>query len=229
MEVKDNLEKRDPLAKKSFHNGKVIKTKPPFYVDLYYIITFYNSVSSTYKHNHEYLTSVLLAFYDFPEKRTPSFMDATLELFPHKYIDEQLGHQLWSALDQDVRPIVSLKVTIPLESLITHEDTPVKTKEVKYKRGEVLYALSGKVLAGDVGDELPAIGATVEIIRRGGNVIYTTKTNSLGEFEFKQLEKEVLAIRIDVHGYKIKEEVIDLNDRETFSKPLTLIINDKQP
>jgi len=235
LEVKDNLEQRRSQWERNYENGKVKDKKPPFYVDLYYILTFYNTKSNK-NIEHNYLGSTLLALYDFSDLSKSILVDSNLvnllkemklELFPKPYSDEQLGFQLWSALDQDARPMIPLKITIPLESEVLQSNVPVKTKEIIYLHDEVLYTLTGRVLVEDVGEKTPAGFAIVEIKKKGGTVIYTTETDVLGKFEFKQLKNEELAVIAKVEGYVAKE--IDLDDFETIIKPVTIIVNEKQP
>ncbi len=137
FEIRENLELRREGWQRS-RNGDIVKSKKnPYFVDLYYLITFYNkSRNSTIE--HQYLESSLLALFDFSNLAPNHIGDKelleqiTIELFPKPYVDEQLGFQLWNSLDQDARPYISLKITVPLESKVSQRDTIVKSKEITY-------------------------------------------------------------------------------------------------
>ena len=133
LDVHENLELRRSEWKRHYEDGALKLKKPPFYVDLFYLITFYNKDKKS-ELEHEYLQLVLLALSDFSNlSKSPFIKQMQTELFPKPYVDEQLGLQLWSALDQDARPFIPLKVTIPLESKVFKNEEIVRSKEITYK------------------------------------------------------------------------------------------------
>lgn len=235
IDLKENLELRRNEWQRRYENGQLREKKQPLYIDLYYLITFYNKEKLSVK-EHEYLELVLLALSDFsnlvilpdnsPDARTVNLdlvNQMVIELFPKPYSDE-LGFQLWTALDQDARPFIPIKVTIPLESEVSRSSVPVQTKEIFYVQDEVTYNLKGKVLVQDTKTLLPASASTIKIKNKGGDVIDKTVADSLGKFEFKELKDEELVAVVEVEGYVAKEVVLD-----DLSKPIEIIVDTKLP
>ena len=225
LETKDNLELRSSQRERSYKDGNVIDTKSPFYVDLYYILTFYayykssNAALDPALKEYEHLETALLALYDFCDSEdVPEVM--RLEMYPRPYIEEQLNLQLWSALDQDVRPFISLKVTIPLESEVSKKYTPVKedgkTIVLYHKR-----SLYGRVLVKEQGtpdstakpyESQNNAYAKVKITNQGGTTIYMKEieTDALGMFEFVEdkkldLDEKELFLKANAEDYDEKE------------------------
>jgi len=247
LEVKDNLELRN---NKYFHDSNTERKKLPFFIDLYYILTFYNTNKTNLKERknkeHEYLSKALLALYDFYDLAKSTINDTNfdsfienikLDLFPKPYIDEHLGLQLWSALEQDARPFISLKVTIALESSVPKQGT----KTVKKDGKEITmsqYPSKNNSLYGRVFSEREEIlthevSAIVEITKKGDDkIIYTTKTNELGVYEFMQFEKmkqtdtdtEVLVVKTNIEGYTQAEVEINFGNSHTIEMPINLTV-----
>lgn len=229
LEVKENLELRSNEWQRSYDIDGVKQKKSPFYVDLYYLITFYNKEKKS-EVEHQYLESVLIALFDFSNLAPEHITDIeflkqiTLELFPKPYIDDQLGFQFWNAIDQDARPYIPLKITIPLESKVLQNTTIVKTKSMIYRQlDDILYTLEGRVIFENGTFAIPVLSAIVKIKKKGGDVIGTIETDNLGKFEFKQLVNEATIILVEAEGYINKE--IDLDDISTVTtKPITIIM-----
>lgn len=233
LEIHENLDLRQSEWTKSYENGTLVSKKPPHYVDLYYLFTFYNKDKKSNK-EHAYLEAVLLALFDFSNLAKAPVVDESLlqkmqiELFPKPYIDEQLGFQLWSALDQDARPFIPLKITIPLESNVTQTSTPVETKKISYFKDEILYDLKGKVFVKEGTNSFPSVEAALKLIDARGEEIYQTVTDNLGNFEFKNLRNEELIAIVKAEGYVQKEIVLD--DLLTITtKPIEIIVEIKEP
>lgn len=220
MEVKENLELRQNEWQGTYNGDQVNAQKPPHYVDLYYLITFYNK-SKKSEIEHTYLENVLLALFDFANLAPDILNDQTLlkeiklELFPKPYIDDQLGFQFWNALDQDARPYIPLKVTVPLTSTVLSSNTIVKEKNISYEvLDEKLYSLSGHILfTAEVNGKttsIPVSFAEIKIKKKGGNTIQILQTDAVGNFRVKQLKNEEVTILVEAEGYQDQE--IDLDD-----------------
>lgn len=225
LEVRENLELRKNEWQKEYQSDKVKQKKHPLFVDLYYLITFYNKDKKS-EIEHQYLESVLIALSDFSNLVQTHITDSgflkqvRLELFPKPYIDDQLGFQLWSALDQEARPYIPLKITVPLESEVSRVDSIVASKTIDYKQlDSVTYHLKGRVIYKseivDVNSNkkeviVPVISAVINLKNKGGDTISTKTTDSLGKFEFEQVVNEKLIVEIIAEGYKQKE--IDLDE-----------------
>lgn len=234
LEIRENTElRRNDESQKNYSADKVEKKKQPLYVDLYYLVTFYNKEGSSAQ-EHKYLESVLLSLYDFPNRVHDHIADTTLlkqitlELFPKPFIDEQLGYQLWSALDQDARPYIPIKVTVPLVSaVVLQSDAIVQNKKMHYEvLNGVLYRLQGRVVHQNGNVNNPVAGAVLKIKDKGGEIISQTATNSMGSFEFKQLKhEEEMTASVEAEGYVSKE--IDLENIPQMSKGSVTIVLEK--
>lgn len=241
LEVKDNLELRSTLPIRDYLH--TTEKKPPYYIDLYYIITFYHNkkVDTGPVANmtaYDYMDTTLLALYDFYD--SDSYANLTnpkemkLEMFPRPYSEEQLNLQLWSALDQDVRPFISLKVTIPLESDVKKDYTPVKEdgKTIALYHKSNLY---GRVFVKEQGTLKPYKGqnntyAKVQITNQGGTTIYMKEieTDAQGMFAFAQdkalhLDETELYLKANATGYN--ETEIKLAKELTMPIEIILIKN----
>lgn len=147
LEIKENLPLRKNTWERERSSNESIKTKPPLHIDLYYLITFYNKNKSS-EFENSYLESTLIHLYDFQNLvHQQAGLDRNilneikLELFPKPFIDDNVSYQLWSALDQDARPYIPLKVSIPLESRVIKSE-----KIVLENRKEI--NISEKILEG---------------------------------------------------------------------------------
>lgn len=227
LELKENVELRRNDPQRNLNGTKVEDQKPPLYVDLYYLITFYNNENQSVI-EHRYLEATLLALYDFPNLAANFISNdntivkqISLELFPKPFIDEQSGYQLWSAIDQDARPYISLKVTLPLESKVVTSDEIVQVKSIGYEAlNEVhnrLY-LHGRVVYKNGSTTNAIEGATIKIKEEGGGIIDQTMTDGLGRFEFEALKnEEKMTVVVDAAGYSSKEielkNILQLSNR----------------
>ena len=220
MEVKENLELRRNEWQRSYEGDEVTSKKPPHYVDLYYLITFYNKHKKS-EIEHAYLENTLLALFDFANLAPAYIADKallkamTLELFPKPYIDDQLGFQFWNALDQDARPYIPMKITVPLSSTVADSGKIVKEKHIAYETlDEVLCTLSGKVLFSTESNgqvtSIPVSFAEIEIMKKGGKTIQTLYTDAVGNFRVTQLKNEAVTILVKAEGYL--DRAIDLDD-----------------
>jgi len=140
LDVRENVQLRQNQWQRSYTEGGDIEEEaPPIMLDLYYVITVYSKKNnSDEEHEHKLFENVLYNMYRFSSFYEEHLSDdskeiakqISLELFPQKYIEEHLGLQLWSALDQNVRPLISLKITAPLNVEHKVNMTKVQTKEI---------------------------------------------------------------------------------------------------
>ncbi len=211
LELRENLELRKNAWRRSYEaGGKVSETKPPVYVDLYYLVTVFNKDGDSVV-EHGYLQQLLVSLHNFPD-RAPlyigdaEFLEKTaIELFPKPYIDDHLGFQLWSALDQDVRPYIPIKVTLPLEVSVGRESALVTEKElITEQLGAPLYMLRGEVSALSAGGRIPVAGATVNLRKEDDALIATTTTDGLGKFRFTGVPPTAAKAETTAAGYQTK-------------------------
>ncbi len=215
LEVQENLELRENEWERTYLNGQVLEQKKPMYVNLYYLVTFYNIKKNT-RDEHKYLEQVLLALSDFSNlahnwiNSEELLKEFSIELFPKPYSDEHLGLQLWTALDQDARPFIPLKITIPLSSQVTRSTAAVKIKELTYEKDEVSpnnESLLEGFLFSEV-DKAPILDALI-VLKKGTVTIKSTRSNDRGKFEFSNLINEELTLSISAESYKQKDVLLN--------------------
>ncbi len=119
---------------RSVSKEKIIHKKSNAYIDLFYIITvygqkdslsnddpFYRSIS---EQEHQLLGELLkvLLNHDFIPKKylyndayQPSLPKIFIELIQAKLLGSESGSQIWSALDQYLKPALYLKVRVPID------------------------------------------------------------------------------------------------------------------
>lgn len=236
LEVKENLELRNNEWQRNDDIDRVNQKKSPSYVDLYYLITFYNKEKKS-EVEHQYLESVLIALFDFSNLAPEHITDIeflkqmTLELFPKPYIDDQLGFQFWNAIDQDARPYIPLKITIPLESKVSRSSVRVEEKHINYNHlNDTLFTVSGDVLFKKENEnnslkftKVPIESVTIELHDKGGNIIQDTKTDRLGKFAFKDLFDRELILVAQAEGY-VQLTINLRNLSKNIYEPMTIIM-----
>ncbi len=208
LELRENLERRRSEWQKEFTQGKVERTKPPFYADLYFLVTVFNKDGDADK-EHELLQRCLIGLHNFPDRAAEHIADGellksmSLELFPRPYIDDHLGFQLWSAIDQDARPYIPLKVTLPIASAVTRTEGRVLSKALGLTQlGASLTSLEGRVTTAS--DDAPVEGATVHLIQGGDTIITTVTTDALGIYRFKQVPADATDVEASAEGLQTK-------------------------
>jgi len=232
LDVKENLQQRqNEWDKKYTSDGKVENSAPPVMLDLYYVITCYADDNDIEK-EHELFIDVLRGLYRFSsffqEHLSSDFIEVAskmaLELFPQKYIDEHLGHQFWSAIDQNARPLISIKVTIPLDISYALSSTIVKVKEINYSLESKLYDIKGRVTTKlNATTEVPVL-ATLKLKKEGDDeIIQLTKCDALGLYTLSHLNKEKYTVDIIADGYKTQS--ISMKDiKELSARPLNIVL-----
>jgi len=230
-DVKENLSLRENGWESSFTNtGQLNKISPAIMMDIYFIISVFSKTKDV-ETEHKLFSKILYSLYHpnfatYLNQQAPiSLMrEISCELFPQKYIDEHLGLQLWNAIDQNVRPIISLKVTAELDTSTSNSMTPVKTKEIKYTQPYTkVYNITGKVISINNQDDFP-VQATIELKNQGGEIIQTVQANIHGVFTLNEVDTDSQTVDIIAPGYQKTTIVIeDIQMQST--KQLTIILN----
>ncbi len=126
------------------NNGTITQQRPPAKIDLFYIITAYSTSTQGNANilEHHLLSKILAVVHNhffIPQSYlTVNFSDILpvpeipLEVVHPKFLDEQGGFQLWSAIDQFLKPAIYIKVTVPIELQKEITTTAVLTKMMKY-------------------------------------------------------------------------------------------------
>ena len=216
LDVKENIDLRESQWENTYNSDGVLhKVSPTIMLDLYFLITTFSKEKDI---EIEYLLfeKTLSALYQpsfatYLNQNVPSNLkrEITLELFPQKYIAEHLGLQLWSAIDQNVRPLISLRVTTPLPVEASISMTPVKTKEINYALpDEKVYTIGGKVM-GKADNNIFPIQARIELKNQGGETIQTVKSNALGMFSLNQVDTQRHTVHLVASGFQDKEVILE--------------------
>jgi len=151
FEIKENLELRENEWQTTHSvNGSIQKKKPDVRIDLFYIMTFYgqvpespNAVIGAVEEEQRYLSEVLSIVYNHDYIPQEFFIDndgnpilnvpdIPISVTRPKFLEGEGGVQLWSAIDQYVKPAIYLKVTIPINLKQQIEEAMVFSKIFKY-------------------------------------------------------------------------------------------------
>lgn len=226
FDVKENTQLRQNEWDRSDGNsGVVTKQKPPVRMDLYYMITFYcKNFTENYKNElmeHHLLSYVLAIVYDYAFIPENPYLQNNLsgispvpkipiEAVHPKFLEEQGGFQIWSALEQSPRPAVYIKVTVPIELKSEFTATAVLAKILKYETPlpETFFQLGG-IVTDNASEVSPISGADVNLLDSGGNVVDTKSTDKKGKFLFKSVVDDNYTIKADAEGFQKKTIVID--------------------
>ena len=146
FDIRENTElRKNEWETVTRSDSTVTQQKPPARVDLFYMITAYSDKEKNAKifEEHQLLSRMLAVVHNFafiPED--PYLIDnlpgispipkIPIEAVHPKFLDEQGGFQLWSAIDQFLKPAVYIKVTVPIELHRTVEHQMVLAKVTKY-------------------------------------------------------------------------------------------------
>lgn len=215
LDVKENVQMRKNEWQRNYTpEGQVEHSKPPITLDLYYLISVYTKNSNIEK-EHDFFSRILVCLCNF-SSLSKTYLDSeaelaelskkiSMELFPQKYIDDHLGFQLWSAIDQNVRPVISLRITAPLELGISNSSALVKTKDIVYTPLEDhLYTLNGRVVYEYNGAQIPVSSALIELKNQEGETVQSVTSSMVGLFSLSNVNNESFTAEVAAEGYKLK-------------------------
>ena len=140
--------KRHDYPIKSVNNGKITQKRANTFIDLFYIITVYGQKAgdgplhisiSEQEHqllgellkvilNHEYIPQKYL----YDDAYQPSLPKIFIELAQLKLLGSESGPQIWSALDQYLKPALYLKVRVPIDIDKKIESAMVVSKMMQF-------------------------------------------------------------------------------------------------
>jgi len=231
LDVKENLTLRQNEWETSFNtDGQLTKVAPTIMLNMYFLISAF-SKDKDIEDEHKLFSKVLSLLYhpDFTSYLNNNYSmtlprDISIELFPQQYINEHLGLQLWSAIDQNIRPVISLKVTAPLLMDTSTSMTPVKTKDIIYLADEQVYTIKGRVMSKQDETNFP-VQATIKLINQEGETIQTVQSNTLGFFNFNQVNTTHHTVDIIAPGFENKH--IALEDIRMQSTQQLIIMLDR--
>ncbi|WP_457594725.1 Pvc16 family protein [Hydrogenimonas sp.] len=232
LDIDENRELRKNEWERRYEGTEVRSSKPPAMVDLYYIVTLYAKPSDPAK-EHDLLGRVVTALYRFDSVAKEGFGftpelehvagSVSLELFPKSYIDDRLGLQLWSAIDQSARPLVLLRVTTPFDLSLERGGGIVRSKEISFvPLKERLYAVSGRVVSEAAGVLVPLPGAEVEL-KEGAQRLQMRRCDAKGRFALMRIPEKPLSLVVTAEGYK--SGTVELPGvAEASKEPLTVVL-----
>lgn len=230
LDIDENRQLRRNEWQREYEADGIKSSKPPAMLDLYYLIMAFDKDKDSAR-EHELMSEILRAVYRFSsiEKGgyglTPELQKLleviTIDVYPKGYLDDRLGLQLWSAIDQNARPFTLLKVTAPLELGIERSGPPVKTKDISYEPlKERLYAISGRVIFEEGGAQMPIASASVTL-KKGSRTLQSVKTDAMGRFALMRIVPESLVLEASADGYQTA--TLPLEDiQEAAEKPLSV-------
>ena len=148
FDIRENIELRSNEWQSENYNTAIKRKKPDARIDLFYIITFYSTQESTEAKNiekeHMWISETLSVVYNNAYIPKEYFYDdvsgeilsgipkiPAIPIRP-KFLGEDGGLQIWSALDQYLMPVIYLQVTIPISLDKYLEDTKVLSKILKF-------------------------------------------------------------------------------------------------
>lgn len=249
FEIKENLELRENEWQ-TIHsvNGSVQKKKPDVRIDLFYIMTFYgqtpespDAVIGAVEEEQRYLSEVLSIVYNHDYIPQEFFIDnegnpilnvpdIPISVTRPKFLEGEGGVQLWSAIDQYVKPAIYLKVTAPILFDFQDETSIVLKKNITiHDRHHVpnIVDLKGEVFTkfiktySDNSTEefimlIPQAKVILEQENVNGNfeIVSSLLTDNRGFFIFKLLDKnKVYQIRVLMRAYSEAVEIIDISKK----------------
>jgi len=145
FDIRENMELRNNTWQPVGDDEIVKRKKPDAYIDLCYMITFYSQKSNSdgIKEEHKWISEALSVLYSnayIPKEYFSDEDDQILSDIPKipavpvhpKFLGDEGGLQLWSALDQYLKPVIYLKVTTPISLAKYLEYAKVLTKILKF-------------------------------------------------------------------------------------------------
>ncbi len=232
LDIDENRELRKNEWERRYEGTEVKKSKPPAMVDLYYIVTLYTRPPDPAR-EHDLLGRIVKALYRFDSVAKEGFgftpeleevaRSVSLELFPKSYIDDRLGLQLWSAIDQSARPLVPVRVTAPFDLSLERGGGIVRSREISFVPLESrLYALRGRVEGEADGALVPLANAEVEL-KEGGQRLQMRRSDAKGRFALMRIPRKPLTLVVTAEGYK--SGTMELADiAEAAKEPLKLVL-----
>jgi len=237
FDIRENTELRKNQWEAVRNNdGTITQQKPPARVDLFYIVTPYSTSTqqnAKILEEHHLLSKILAVVHNYSFiPKEPYLTDNLLGISPipeipieavhPKFLDEQGGFQIWSALDQFLKPAVYIKVTIPIELQQKIKSTMALAKILKYKTPQLeTFVQLGGIVTDSASEPSPISGAEMNLLDSSGKVLEKKSTDENGRFLFKSVADGKYTIKADAEGYQ--EKAVDI-DRISEAKMEKLII-----
>lgn len=208
--------------------GAFTRQKPPARIDLFYMITAYSTQTHpntrmleehallgrvlAVVHNHAFLPEV--PFLSDNLTGISPIPEIPIEPVHPKFIETEGGFQLWSALEQSIKPAVFVKVTVPIALESTLQGQAILAKVMKTldratQQSETLVQLGGFITDG-AADPAAVSDATVSLLDAEGKTLQQILTDSEGKFLFKSVPDGSCTIRVNAAGFPEKSLLMGL-------------------
>lgn len=193
--------------------GRAVKRRPAIRMDLSYLITAW---AAEVEDEHRLLTRVLIALFKYqalPQDRLKGNLEGEkLPLYVHVSNPATMpdAFELWTVLDNELKPAINLEITLPIDPNITLTGPVVRTKIIRTQRAyqrevsfDTMMQIAGRVL--HKGSTEGVAGATVSIKETGFSVV----TDDTGRFAFSGVPSGEHRLVVQIDG-RAKERTITI-------------------
>lgn len=206
-EITENKTLREHRWQVEKTNGAYSRQRKPLRVDLHYMITAW---AADAEDEHRLLTRTLLALFrhpTLPEEMLPETLQGQPVDIPMQVAQEELLRnpaEIWSALDNEMRPAISCVVTLALDPFDAVTGALVKTRDLRFGQAVDMPARRRLVAEADRfwmvggqlrGDELPP-DAHLRLIERGLDV----RVQNDGRFIIGNLQAGTYTLELTAEG-----------------------------
>ena len=192
--------------------GRATRRKPPKRVDLSYLITAW---AAEVEDEHRLLTRVLRALFQFKalpaERLQGDLAGQTLPIYTRVADPDSMpdAFELWTVLDNELKPAVNLVVTLPIDPAITITGPIVRTRIIRTfsvsqpeTTLETMTRIGGRVLRQGTQDGLA--GAAVSIKDTG----FSAVTDEDGRYAFSGVPEGEHRLIVQVDGTKKERDIV---------------------
>lgn len=200
--VQENRELRPPPWETTRVNGRFHDARPPVSVDCSYLVTAW---SNEVEDEHRLLTGAARVFFrhfslphEWLEGSLPENHEIRMMVSPPGAMQDVID--IWSVLDNDLRPSVRVTVTLPLELDVTREGPLVTERQIEIKAENAFLPVGRRVaVAGRLvreGD--PIAGAYIRMDRASG------ETRIDGTFDLRGVAAGTTTALVVVEGEMLR-------------------------
>ena len=200
-------------------DGSVTQRRAPARIDLHYMITAWANEPDD---EHNLLARALMALLrepNLPKDLLPESLESQPLPCPLQVAQEDAARnpgEVWNALDNEMRPSISLMVTVAIDPYLPLVTPLVRTRELRIGQAQAP-AYQQKLSAGSEASALWTIGGTVHtdepadamvvrLVERGLDV----PVGADGQFAISKLRKGTYTLEIRLDGHTAKSQVIEV-------------------
>jgi hypothetical protein len=217
-DLRENHQLRQPeweIERKN--NGKMSKQRTPVRMDLHYLITAW---AKEVEDEHHILTRTLLALFrhpTMPEHMLPEILQGQPWPIPVRvaqHDDFRNPADVWSALDNDLRPAIALTLTLALTPYAALEGPLVRTRQLRYMQAEDLPSPTARdeakledalwLVGGEIVSDKPLEEPKLTLLERGFGVSIDQERR----FRIGGLESGKYTLLLEASGMEPVKQVI---------------------